>query len=242
MMSSLGRRFTVASGIAFAVLSSLGSAAWANWKQANAPTQTITLGTFNPTTAAAPGSSVAGTVVTLTPNSVTLPAPTSSPAGVLARGAVTITSWSVHRTGTSAATFACSTAGTSKCTDTPGAGTYSYTVAPIWDSWTGNASTAVTGVQVVATSITVSSSSAKKSHSNTVTVSGSGFAPNSALTASVSSGTITTNISATTDASGNVQSGTTFVMTNPSTSGTVVTVTVTDASSNSAQNTFTTVP
>jgi len=88
--------------------------------------------------------------------------------------------------------------------------------------------------------ISVSPSDPRKNKTDTVTVSGGGFAANSQLTASLSSGSITTNVSVTTDSSGNIPSGTTFVMTNPNSSPTVVTVTVTDASNNSAQATFTT--
>lgn len=93
-----------------------------------------------------------------------------------------------------------------------------------------------------AASISVSASATKKSSTNnptsdTITVTGSNFTPNSSLTATVSAGTITTQMSVTTNSSGNIPSGATFVMNNP-TSAQTVTVTVTDGSGKSASTTF----
>lgn len=74
--------------------------------------------------------------------------------------------------------------------------------------------------------------------SDTVTISGSGYAPNSVLTATVSSGKITTALSTVTDASGNIPVGASFVMDNPSGKDITVTVTVIDAIGHSASDPF----
>lgn len=75
---------------------------------------------------------------------------------------------------------------------------------------------------------------------STVTVSGSGFAPNSAFSATLAGSSVTLSGTATTDGSGNIPSGMTFTV--PFSASGAQQVVVTDSDSNSASATFTITP